>query len=343
MSDQAEVLISQSGGIGKIVLNRPKALNALTLDMCHAIEGQMRAWATDDTVRAVVVRGAGEKAFCAGGDIRRLADKSSDYPFRFWRDEYRLNGLIKHYPKPYVALVDGISMGGGVGVSAHGSHRVVSEYVMFAMPETGIGLFPDVGGSYVLSRMPGEIGVYLGLTGARLKAADVMHAGYGTHYVTRDRMDALEQALAAATDVDAVLAGFATDAGPAPLADLQGAIDRLFAHDTVEAIFAALQADGSPFATETLETLRHKSPFSLKLTLRQIREGRALSFDDCMRMEWRMASRIPETEDFYEGVRAVIIDKDHAPKWQPASLDGVTEAMIARHFAPKPGDELELN
>lgn len=343
MSDQAEVLISRHGGIGKIVLNRPKALNALTLEMCHVIEAQMREWAGDDAVRAVVVRGAGEKAFCAGGDIRRLADKSSDYPFRFWRDEYRLNALIKHYPKPYVALVDGISMGGGVGVSAHGSHRVVSEYVMFAMPETGIGLFPDVGGSYVLSRMPGEIGIYLGLTGARLKAADVMHAGYGTHYVTRDRMDALEAALAEASDVDAVLTGFATEAGPAPLAELQGAIDRLFAHDTVEAIFAALQADGSPFATETLATLKQKSPFSLKLTLRQIREGRALSFDDCMRMEWRMASRIPETQDFYEGVRAVIIDKDHSPKWQPSDLDGVTEAMIARHFAPKPGDELELN
>jgi len=307
----------------------------------------LRGWAKDDGVRVVLVRAAGERAFSAGGDIRRLyeAGKSgSDYPYRFWADEYRLNALIKHYPKPYIALIDGIAMGGGVGISVHGSHRIVTEHALFAMPETGIGLFPDVGGSYFLPRCPGRIGLYLGLTGARLKAADMLHAGIATHYVPRARLDALEQALAAdGADVDEVLAAFAEDPGPAPLAQERAEIDRLFIGESLAAIVSALTADAGPFARRQAEILATKSPTALHLTFRQLREGAGLALDDCLRMEWRMASRVPEElPDFYEGVRAAVIDKDNKPRWAPARLEDVDPAVLDRFFAPSPHGELAL-
>ena len=342
-----EIVFSRLGGIGRVLLNRPKALNALTLDMCHALERRLREWANDDEIHAVVLRGAGERAFCAGGDIRHLYEAGKageDYPYRFWADEYRLDVLIGDWPKPYISLIDGIVMGGGVGLSVHGRHRVVSEHALFAMPETGIGMFPDVGGSHFLPRCPGRIGLYLGLTGARLKAADLVYSGIATHFVPRARLDALEAALAAeGADIDGQLARFAEDPGPPPLAEHREAIDRLFAGASVEDIFAALEADGSGFARSTAQTLAAKSPTALMLAGRQIAEGARLTLADCMRMEWRMASRVPtELVDFYEGVRAVVIDKDNEPRWSPASLAEVDPLVIDRFFAPSPRGELEL-
>lgn len=344
---EPEIIFSRAGGIGRVLLNRPKALNALTLEMSHALEGQLRDWATDQAVRAVVVRAAGERAFSAGGDIRKLyeAGKSGgEYPYRFWADEYRLDALIKHYAKPYVAFIDGIVMGGGVGISVHGSHRLVTEQALFAMPETGIGLFPDVGGSFFLPRCPGQIGLYLGLTGARLKAADMLHAGIATHYVPRARLDVLEKALAADADsIEQVLAAFAGDPGPASLALEREEIDRLFAGESIAAILSALTADGGAFAHRAAQALATKSPSALHLAFRQLRAGARLAFDDCLRMEWRMVSRVPtELPDFYEGVRAAVIDKDNKPRWSPARLEDIDPAMLDRFFAPSPRGELEL-
>ncbi len=342
--EEADILVSRVGCLGKIVLNRPKALNALSLEMCHAMAAQLHVWAADGGVKVVLVRQAGERAFCAGGDVRRLVEEGPRYQLDFWRTEYRLNALVRHYRKPYVAVVDGIVMGGGVGVSVHGSHRVVSEHVVFAMPETAIGMFPDVGSSYVLARMPGEVGLYLGLTGARLKAADALHCGYATHHVARARLDALEAELAeGAGSVDGVLARFAVDPGPPPLAGPRADIDRHFAGQSVEAIVAGLAADGSPFARDTLAALAGKSPLSLKLTHRLLREARSSSFDDCLRREWRVVSRLSEASDFAEGVRALIVDKDNRPRWNPATLGEVSDDLVARYFAPRPGDELDLS
>jgi enoyl-CoA hydratase len=342
-----DILFDVTAGVGRVVLNRPKALNALTHEMCVRFRQKLVDWAADDAVRALVIQGAGDKAFCAGGDIRKLYDEGragGDYPFAFYSDEYRLNAAVYHFPKPYVAVLNGIVMGGGVGVSAHGSHRVVSDNVMFAMPETGIGLFPDVGGSYFLPRCPGQIGLYLGLTGARLKAADLRYAGLAEAYVPAARLDEFVTALSeAGRDVESVVAAFATDAGPAPLAEHRDAIDRHFGHGSVEAIVDSLQNDPSDWAAKTARTIAGKSPTSLKVTFRQLREGAAKDFDDCMRMEWRMVNRIIAGHDFYEGTRAVVIDKDQAPDWRPARLEDVTAADVVAYFAPLPDGDLDLD
>lgn len=347
MDLQEDILFSAQHGIGKVLLNRPKALNALTLDMCHALEAQLRAWAEDAEIAAVVVKGAGDKAFCAGGDIRHLSENAragADYPYRFWSDEYRLNALISHYPKPYLALIDGIVMGGGVGLSVHGRYRVVSEHALFAMPETGIGFFPDVGGSFFLSRCPGQIGLYLGLTGHRLRAADMLYAGIATHLVHRHRLPELEHALAETPqEIDAVLARFAQDPEPAPLAADRAEIDDLFGRPSLEAVMAALAPGTTAFARKTHELLLRKSPTALALAFREIRAGAALDIDGCLRMEWRMASHVPgHLPDFHEGVRAVIIEKDNAPRWSPPYLAEVDPAKIEMFFAPSEHGELKL-
>lgn len=337
----SEITLEVTGALARIELRRPKALNALTLDQIHAIHPQLAAWADDPRVKAVAITGEGHKAFCAGGDIRALYEagqrRDAAYFASFYWDEYRLNRRIKTYPKPYVALEDGIVMGGGVGVSVHGSHRVATENTLFAMPETGIGMFPDVGGTWFLPRLPGEIGTYLALTGARLKAADCLYAGVCSHFVPAARMAELVEALcgiADAKEVDTVLAVFSADPGPAPLAEHRATIDRCFAHDRIEDILAALKADGGAFAAETAKTILGKSPLATKVTLRQMRVGKTLDFDGCMRTEYRLSQRFMAGPDFFEGVRAVIIDKDQAPKWQPASLSEVTDAMVEAFFAP---------
>jgi enoyl-CoA hydratase len=332
MSASDDILFEKRGAAGLITLNRPKALNALTHGMAVAMHARLGEWAVDKSIACVIVQGAGERAFCAGGDIRTLYDSGragTPYALEFYRDEYLLNAYIKHYPKPYVALISGIVMGGGVGVSVHGSHRIADETTVFAMPETGIGLFPDVGGSFFLPRLAGELGMYLGLTGTRLKSADAFHAGVATQFVPAAQRAALIEQLAGGN-----LSVVSTNPGPAPLADLRGKINTIFSAATVEAILERLDRDGSDWALDTAATIRGKSPTATKLAFRQIREGKLKSFDDCMRMEFRMVNRVIAGHDFYEGVRATIIDKDGAPKWKPGSLAAVSDTDIDAYFAP---------
>jgi enoyl-CoA hydratase len=330
----ADIEFAVHDGVARVVLNRPDALNALTLDMARALDTRLQEWQADPAVRCVLVRGQGSRAFCAGGDVRRLYDeRDGDYPRAFYRAEYRLNARLHRFAKPYIAFLDGIVMGGGVGVSVHGSHRIATENTVFAMPETGIGLFPDVGGSYFLGRCPGALGMYLGLTGARLGAADAIYCGIAQHFMPAKEWDRL-------SDPDSIAP---QPIEPPKLAQHRALIDRCFGKNSVEEIVAALATEPNPFAAETLAVLAAKSPTSLKIAHRQIRTGRDLDFDDCMRMEWRMVNRVIAGHDFYEGVRAAIIDKDRTPRWQPARLEDVTEDEIARYFAPLPGDELRFD
>jgi len=335
MNEGPDIVYDVAGGIAVATLNRPDALNALTLAMVRDFYPRLEDWAADAAVRAVVVRGAGDRAFCAGGDIRALYDgRGTVFTADFFREEYRLNHAIFRYPKPYVALMDGITMGGGVGLSVHARHRVISEATVFAMPETGIGLFPDVGGSYFLPRMPGEPGMYVALTGARLRAADCLFAGIGDVFVPQARHEALIAALRDGGDVAATLAAFAGDAGPASLAEHKATIDRCFSGDSVEGILAALEGEGGEWARKTLDAMSGKSPTSQKIAFRQIRAGATLEFEDCMRMEYRLSQRVMAAHDFFEGVRAVVIDKDQSPAWRPESLAAVSDADIDAYFAP---------
>ena len=340
MSAAPEILFDVADGLALVTLNRPAALNALTLDMIRAFHAKLDAWQNDAAVRLVVVRGAGEKGFCAGGDIRALYDgRGTSVTADFFREEYRLNHAIFHYPKPYLALMDGITMGGGVGVSVHARHRVVCEATVFAMPETGIGLFPDVGGSHFLPRMPGKLGVYIALTGARLRAADCLSGGIADVFVPAARHDDLIAALRGG-DIRSALSRFAGDAGTAPLAAHRAAIDRCFAGETVEAIVTLLEREGTEWAAATLRAMAGKSPTSQKIALRQIRLGAALGFDDCMRMEYRLSQHLMAAHDFFEGVRAVVIDKDQTPRWHPARLEEVSDSEVEEYFAPLGAAEL---
>jgi enoyl-CoA hydratase len=347
MSETDEVVCRREGAAGTILLNRPAALNALTLGMVRAMRPALEAWANDPAVTRVVVMGAGEKAFCAGGDIRRLYElgRAGDLAeaLAFWREEYELNILIQRFPKPYVSLIDGIVMGGGVGVSLHGSHRIAGERYLFAMPEVGIGFFPDVGATYALPRLPGETGTYIALTGDRIRTADAFALGLATHAVRSDAIPSLREALIAGDDVDAALRALAHDPGPAPIAENRAVIDSCFSAESVPAILARLDeaaGRGSAFAEKTAATMRTKSPTSMSLALEQMRRGRDLSFEEAMKVEFRVVSRIAEGHDFYEGVRATLIDRDGAPRWQPASLDAVDPEAIARHFADLGSREL---
>jgi enoyl-CoA hydratase len=338
-----EILFERKGTAGLVTLNRPQALNAVTLGMVRDLMRQLQEWRDDPAVTRVVVTAAGGRAFSAGGDIRALYDAGTSgrhaEMLAFYGEEYALNTVIKHYPKPYVALIDGICMGGGVGVSVHGSHRVAGDRYLFAMPEVGIGFFPDVGATWFLPRLPGQLGAYCALTGDRLGAADAVAATIATHRVASARFADLAEALCGAVSVDATVAAFAEKAEEPKLAAHRAVIDRLFAHDGVEHILAALDADGGEFAGKTAAAIRTKSPTALKLALAQMREGAKLPFTGCMQCEFRIVSRVIHGHDFYEGVRAVIVDKDNAPRWRPASLAEVSAEEIARHFAPLGGGE----
>jgi len=341
MSDasEAEVLFERRGAVGHILLNRPKALNALTLYMVMEMTRQLQAWTVDDAVKVVVIEGAGEKGFCAGGDIRALYESGkagTDYWYDFYSNEYRLNTLIKEFPKPYVAIMNGITMGGGVGVSVNGSHRVVSGRTVFAMPETGIGLIPDVGGSYFLPRLKGEAGMYLGLTGERMKGADSLHVGVGTHYVPEESLPDLVRGLTetpSSAAVDDVLGKFAVAVEDTPYRAIEPSVDRLFAGDTVAEILAALKADGGEWATKMAKLIGTKSPTSVLVTFEQLRRGKELTFREGMSQELRCVMHINKGHDFYEGVRAVIIDKDNTPQWVPATLEAVAPDVVQAHFA----------
>ena len=348
----ADILFERRGAAGIVTLNRPRALNAITHGMIRALRGQLDLWADDAAVTRVVIQAAGERAFSAGGDIRALYDLGMtgrhEEALQFWGDEYRLNAAIKNYRKPYIALIDGIVMGGGVGVSVHGSHRVAGDRFSFAMPEVGIGIFPDVGATWFLPRMPGELGTYCALTGERFGIADAVGAGIATHRIPSARFAALLDKLAGTVSVDAVLAAFAEPAGEGPILARRAAIDRLFAGNQVEEIVAALEREAAAggadaeWTGKTAATIRTKSPLSLKLALAQVRRGGQWDFETCMRTEFRIVSRVIQDHDFYEGVRAVIVDKDNKPRWQPSTLAAVSAAEVERHFAPLASGDLDL-
>jgi enoyl-CoA hydratase len=350
---EPEIRFERRGGLMVVTLNRPRALNALSLPMCQALDAGLIAWKSDPQVRAVLIKGTGGRAFCAGGDIRSLYDllttKGIGAAADFYALEYPMNARLHHFPKPYIALLDGIVMGGGVGVSVHGSHRVVTERTVFAMPETTIGFFPDVGATYVLPRLPGHVGMHLGLTGARLGAADCRAAGIGTHFVPAARLETLEQALSkadlsgdAAGVVHRVLAEFQSDPGPATLPALQEQIDRCYGRPDLGGVLDALASETSGWGTAQVEQLRGKSPTSLAVTFRQLCIGATLDFDAAMRLEYRLVHRFLAGHDFREGIRALIIDKDNRPRWRPELLAEVSPAAVDAYFAPLPQGDLML-
>jgi enoyl-CoA hydratase len=340
-----DVIVSIEGRVGRLSLNRPAALHALTLDMCHAMSAALTNWTSDDAVDCIIIDHAEGRGFCAGGDIAFLRNSAINdggvSGRKFFRDEYRLNHQLFTYPKPVIAFMDGITMGGGVGIALPARYRVATENTRLAMPETGIGLFPDVGGGWYLSRLPGQTGKFLALTGARLDGAECLALGIATHYLPADRLAEAKAALAAGTDdIHATLKSFATGAPLARISENRGRIDHLFAGETLEVILTALEADNSDWAAKELATLRTKSPQTCKVALRQLATSRQLSdFADNMRMEYRIAARVLVRPDFAEGVRAVIVDKTNDPKWNPATPEGVTDDLLDAIFAPLPADQ----
>jgi enoyl-CoA hydratase len=344
--NESEIVCERQGAAGLITLNRPQALNALTLAMVREMRRALDAWAGDPAVTRVVVQGAGEKAFCAGGDIRKLYEFGRTglvaEASRFWREEYELNIRIKRFPKPYISLIDGIVMGGGVGVSLHGSHRVAGERYLFAMPEVGIGFFPDVGATYALPRLPGESGTYLALTGERIRVADAVALKVATHAVTSQALPSIREQLVAGAPVEDTLRSAAVDPGEGPIGAHRQVIDRCFSADSVTAILERLDRDGSEFAARTAATIRSKSPTSLSIAFEQMRRGKSLTFEEAMRVEFRIVTRIAEGHDFYEGVRATLIDKDGQPHWDPPSLAAVQPSAIEAHFADLGPEDLEV-
>ncbi|NEB91272.1 enoyl-CoA hydratase/isomerase family protein [Streptomyces bauhiniae] len=341
---EAPVRVHTIGRAAHLTLNRPKALNALNHDMVRRVDEALTEWERDPTVKTVVVTGAGERGLCAGGDIRAVHDDARDgdgtASAEFWRDEYRLNARIARYPKPYVAVMDGIVMGGGVGISAHGSVRIVTERSRIAMPETGIGFVPDVGGTYLLSRAPGELGTHLALTGAQIGAGDALLCGLADHYVPSDALPDLVADLDA-LEVGEVLARHGRPAPDGELADRREWIDACYAADTVEEIIARLREHRAPEAKAAADTLLTRSPTALKVTLAALRRARRLgSLEEVLDQEYRVSCAALSTPDLVEGVRAQIIDKDRLPRWSPATLAEVTD--VERFFAPLGERELGL-
>jgi len=343
MSETEEIIFEVRHGAGFITLNRPAALNALTLEMIRAMIPQLGAWQEDPDVKAVVIQGAGDRAFCAGGDVRAVwnAGRAGDQlTVDFFHEEYRLNRLIHTFAKPYVALIDGITMGGGVGISVHGSHRVAGDRTMLAMPEVGIGLFPDVGGSYFLPRLPGRLGLFLALTGWRLKAADAIYCGLATDYVPSDRMGDLATAFSQLdwtkagpeTLVDQVIDDFKTDVGLSDLAERQEVIDHCFSARSIESILATLEEADDGWAAKVAGIIKKQSPTSLKVTFAQLEKGATLDFDQAMIQEYRLSQAFMAGHDFYEGIRAVLVDKDQQPNWSPGDLASVTPELVESHF-----------
>lgn len=339
-----DVLILTEGKAGRIRLNRPKAIHALNTGMCRAMLDALAAWRNDPAVEIVLIDHAEGRGFCAGGDIRMIAESGAGDGSQardFFRVEYQLNHALFTYEKPIVAFMDGITMGGGVGISQPAKYRVATENTKFAMPETGIGLFPDVGGGWYLSRLPGKTGEYLALTGHRLDGAECLSLGLASHYLPAEVLEDAKARIAVdPAAVEAILAELAIPAPEPRIAALLEAIDRLFSADTVEGVFVALEADGGEWAAAQLGTLRTKSPQSMKVSLRLVREGRSrASFAEEMAQEFAIGSRIAQSHDFIEGVRALIVDKDNAPQWNPATLQSVSDESIDQIFAPLPEGE----
>lgn len=359
MSETDDIVLERRGALGIVTLNRPKALNTLSLAMYRVMDPKVLEWGGDPSVRAIVVRGAGDRAFCAGGDVRAIYDarahpqgRRGDYKADFFREEYRLIERVHRFPKPYIALMDGIAMGGGMGVSVNGSHRVATERSLCAMPEVHIGLFPDVGATRYLNLCPGKIGLYLALTGARIKAADMLYVGFATHYVRHDRMADLVEALAGIgwgagedrVQVDSVLARFHESPGEPPLTAMRPQIDRCFSGESVEAILEALAKEGSDWARETRAIMERASPISLKITFHQMRLGAGgMDIEAALALEYRMTQHVMAAHDFFEGIRAVLVDKDQKPRWEPASLAEIGDAEVASYFESLGARELTFD
>ncbi|MFD0915616.1 enoyl-CoA hydratase/isomerase family protein [Pseudahrensia aquimaris] len=346
----SDIHFEKRGRAGVITLDRQGALNAVTDQMLRGIDDHLTAWENDEGVERVIIKAVAGKAFSAGGDIRHLYDRgmAGDYDFDFFAREYVLNARIAAYPKPYIALINGIAMGGGVGVSFHGSHVIAGDRISFAMPEVGIGFFPDVGGSYLLSRLPGHMGLYLGLTGQRIKQGDCVATGLATHACGTTMLDQLETDLCEQADLDEVLGALGNPSIPLDVLGKGSLIDITFSAGSVEEILLRLESmqhDESShgrWAEKTLETLLEKSPTSLEIAFRQIKAGKDLSMTECMKMEYRILKRILPGKDFYEGIRAAIIDKDANPTWTPPTLDAVDAKTIDQYFAPLGDEELPL-
>jgi enoyl-CoA hydratase len=349
---EGDMITRREGSAGILRLNRPKAINAVTLEMFRDIDKALDRFEADPAVAVIVLEGAGERGLCAGGDIRTLWESSKvegDLGKVLWREEYILNARIKKFPKPYVAFMDGIVMGGGVGLSAHSSHRIVTERTKLAMPEVGLGFFPDVGGTFLLSRSPGEIGTYFGLTGQTMNGPDAIHARFADAVVPSAKWPELREALTkvrpgtTSSEIRTLIDGFATGETAGPVAAKEAQIDAWFAHDRMEDIVAALKQDGSELAQATLKTLGEKSPRGMVVTLKLLRLARqARTLEECLVREYRAALEVFRSDDFREGVRAAVIDKDRNPKWSPLRIEEVTPAMVAPYFAEIGADELKF-
>jgi enoyl-CoA hydratase len=347
---EGDLIVRREGSAGIIRLNRPKAFNAMTLEMSIGIDAALNQFESDPAIAVVVLEGAGERGLCAGGDIRGLYESSragGDLGKMFWRQEYIMNARIAKYPKPYVAFMDGLVMGGGVGLSAHSAHRVVTERTKLAMPEVGLGFFPDVGGTWLLSHSPGEIGSYFGLTGQTMNGPDAIYARFADAVVPSSELPALRDVLTkirpgtASTEVGTLIKGFSTGEISGPVAAMQAKIDGWFAADRMDDIFASLQRDGSEVALATLTTLNEKSPRGMVVTLKLLRLGRSSSsLEECLVREYRAALEVFRSDDFREGVRAAVIDKDRNPRWSPPRIEDVTPAMLAPYLATIGADEL---
>ena len=336
-----DVMIATEGRIGRIRLNRPKALHALNTAMCEAILAALTAWRTDPAVEAVVIDHAEGRGFCAGGDIRMLAESGAQDGAEaraFFHTEYRMNHALFTYAKPTIAFMDGITMGGGVGLACPCDFRIATENTKLAMPETGIGLFPDVGGGWYLSRLPGRVGQYLALTGHRASGHDCLNLGLATHAIALDELDLVKALIAKhPRDLETTLGDKSTGLLRGDLVDHMDDIDRLFASDELEDIYAALEADGGDWAMQQLATLKTKSPQTMKVSLRLLHEGATMAtFEDEMRQEYAVGCRVVQRHDFLEGVRAVIVDQDNAPRWNPDTPEGVTPHVLDQIFAPLP-------
>ena len=349
---EGDLIARREGSCGVIRLNRPKAINAVTLEMFRDVDKALDRFEADPAVAVILLEGAGERGLCAGGDIRALWEDSKvrgDLGKILWREEYILNARIAKFAKPYVAFMDGIVMGGGVGLSAHSRHRVVTERTKLAMPEVGLGFFPDVGGTWLLSHSPGEIGTYFGLTGQTMNGPDAIYARFADAVVPSGKLAALREALtkvrvgATSADIKTLIDGFAAGETAGPVAAMQPKIDGWFTHGRMEDIVAALQRDGSELAQATLKTLNEKSPRGMVVTLKLLRLARASSsLEECLVREYRAALEVFASDDFREGVRAAVIDKDRNPKWSPPRIEDVTPAMVAPYFAEIGADELKV-
>lgn len=349
-----EIRFERRGRLGVVTLDRPSALNALSQEMVQRLSLQLVAWKDDPAVAAVLVKAVPGRAFCAGGDVRVVADLLRERGVAaaapFFREEYRCNWRVHRFPKPYIACLDGITMGGGVGISVHGRFRIATENTLFAMPETGIGFFPDVGATWFLPRCPGEVGIWLGLTGARLKGADCVAAGLATHSIPSVRLGEIEERLVreleperAAEVVAACLDDAQGSIGSINLPDLRARIDHCFATSAVTDLVERLGNEPTGFGTEQLSALATKSPLSVHVTLAQLRRGAGLAIESCLALEYRMVHRILAFGDFSEGVRALLVDRDQQPRWRHNSLTDVPRAEVEAVLAPLPEGELTFD